>query len=332
MSARKLGLAMVGPAGEPTAKASELAKEAEALGYSTIWIPEVSGAGAFSMLAAQALNTSRIELATGVLPIQIRTPVTLGMEFLTLNELSGGRVVAGLGVSSPVIVERWHGAAYRRPLTAMRECVQILRELFTEGRSRFEGKIYRCDVRLTMRLRQTRRPRIFIAALNPPMLKLAGEIADGVLLNYSPPEVMAERIAAVREGAVNTGRDPEDVETSIYVRICINDDERAALSAAKRELATYAFVDAYDRMLSQYGLGEEIAEVRRLWQQGKRDQAPEAIRDESIRRVVTCGSADFCRDRLAKFRAAGITHPVVFPIGPDIKQDFEATMRTMADG
>ena len=95
------------------------------------------------------MRTSTAELAHGVVPIQIRTPGAMAMGYLTINELSGGRVIAGLGVSSPVIVERWHGAVYRKPVTAMRECVTIMRQLFTEGRSKFAGEVYKCDFRLS---------------------------------------------------------------------------------------------------------------------------------------------------------------------------------------
>ena len=113
-----------------------------------MWIAEVSGPDAFVSLAALAVNTRKAELATGVIPIQIRTPGAMAMGFLTINELSGGRAIAGLGVSSPIIVERWHGASYRKPVTAMRECVTIMRQLFTEGRSKFQGEVYKSDFKL----------------------------------------------------------------------------------------------------------------------------------------------------------------------------------------
>ena len=114
------------------------------------------------------MATRRVDLATGVVPIQIRTPGVLAMEAMALNELSGGRAIAGLGVSSPVIVERWHGASYRKPVTAMRECVHIMRELFTKGRCKFEGKLYKCDFRHSLVIGAPRPPRIYLAALNPP--------------------------------------------------------------------------------------------------------------------------------------------------------------------
>jgi probable F420-dependent oxidoreductase len=329
----KLGLATLALSGSPLRQFSALAREAEELGYTSLWVPEVAGPDALVGLTVCALATSRVELATGVLPIQIRTPGVMAMGFLTLNELSGGRAIAGLGVSSPVIVERWHGASYAKPVTAMRECITIMRQLFSEGRSKFEGTVYKSDFRLGMRRSQAHPPRIYIAALNSPMLRLAGEVADGVLLNYSPPEAMAPMIAEIRGAAGKAGRGPEAVDIGIYVRMCITDDEPRAVDAFKRELATYAFVDAYNKMFSRYGLADELAEVRRLWKEGKREQAPDAISEASARKIAVFGLASTGRDYIARFREAGVTHPVVFPIGPGntIARDFPNTMRALAN-
>jgi 5,10-methylenetetrahydromethanopterin reductase len=329
---RKLGLATLSLSASPLSQFSSLAREAEDLGYTSLWVPEVSGPDAFVCLTACALATSKAELATGVIPIQIRTPGVMAMGFLTLNEMSGGRAIAGLGVSSPVIVERWHGAKYVKPVTAMRECITIMRQLFTEGRSKFEGEIYRSDFRLGMRLTQKQPPRIYIAGLNAPMLRLAGAMADGVLMNYSPPEAIAPMVEEIRRGAVEAGRDPNAVDIGIYIRMCITSDEEKAVEAFKRELASYAFVDAYNKMFARYGMADELAEVRKLWREGKRDTAPGAISNASARKIAAFGPAEVGRDFVARFRAAGVTHPVVFPIGPGatIARDFPTTMRALA--
>jgi probable F420-dependent oxidoreductase len=309
-----------------------LSQEAEESGYSSVWVAEVTGPNAFVALAPCAMATKRVDLATGVVPIQIRTPGVLAMEALAVNELSGGRAIAGLGVSSPVIVERWHGVSYRKPVTAMRECVHIMRELFTNGCCKFEGKVYKCDFRLSFVTKAPRAPRIYLAALNPPMLRLAGEVADGVLLNYSPPEALAAMIAEVRAGAEQAGRNPAEVDISIYLRMCITEEEDKALESFKRELAGYAFVDSYNQMFARYGLGDQFAEIRRLWREGKRDEAHKALSDADMRRIGAFGTARSGRDFVERFRAAGVTHPVIFPIGPGrtAERDFLNTMRAMA--
>src|SRR5271166_3664494 len=283
---QKLGLQTnVGVGADALAGRLALVREAEDLGYSSLWIAEVSGPDAFVSLAALAVNTRKAELATGVIPIQIRTPGAMAMGFLTINELSGGRAIAGLGVSSPIIVERWHGASYRKPVTAMRECVTIMRQLFTEGKSKFEGEVYKSDFRLGMRVPK-RPPKIYLAALNAPMLQLAGELADGVLMNYSPPEAMPAMIKEIHAGAQKAGRNPADIDVGIYIRMCITEEESKAVDQFRRELATYAFVDSYNKMFARYGLADEFAEVRRLWKEGKRDEAPKAISDASARKIA----------------------------------------------
>jgi probable F420-dependent oxidoreductase len=329
--AKQLGLHLsIG--GGAHAERLALAKNAEDLGYSSLWVAEVSGPDALVTLGALAVQTSKAELATGIVPMQIRTPGVNAMAFLTIHELSGGRAIAGLGVSSPIIVERWHGASYRKPVTAMRECVTIMRQLFTEGKSKFAGEIYKSDFRLGMRLTQKRPPKIYLAGLNAPMLRLAGELADGVLMNYSPPEAMPAMIEEIHAGAKKAGRNPADIDVGVYVRMCITDEESKAIDQFRRELATYAFVDSYNKMFARYGLADEFAEVRRLWKEGKRDEAPHAISDASARRIAAFGPPQVGRDFVAKFRAAGVTHPVVFPIGPGatIARDADHTMRALA--
>ncbi len=327
----KLGI-QISLGGGPVRERIALANEAENLGYSSLWVAEVAGPDAIASLGALALATSKADLATGVIPIQIRTPGAMAMSFVTINEFSQGRAIAGLGVSSPIIVERWHGASYHRPLTAMRECVTIMRQLFTEGRSKFKGEVYTSDFKLGMRTTAPRPPRIYLAGLNAPMLRLAGEVADGVLMNYSPPDAMEWMIEAIREGEKHAHRAPGSVDIGIYARMCITPDPDKAIQAFKRELAGYAFVDNYNKMFARYGLKEEFAEVRRLWQAGKRDEAPEAISDASARKIAAFGPAEAGREFIARFRAAGVTHPVVFPIGPGAThaRDYTTTMRALA--
>jgi 5,10-methylenetetrahydromethanopterin reductase len=328
---KKLGL-QTSLTGGPLNDRFALLRKAEEAGYTAFWIAEVAGPDALVSLGALALNTKTAELATGVIPIQIRTPGTIAMGFLTINELSGGRAIAGLGVSSPVIVERWHGAWYRKPITAMRECVTIMRQLFTEGRSKFEGEVYKSDFRLSMRATAPRPPRIYLAALNEPMLHLAGEVADGVLMNYSPPEAIPPMIEHIRAGALAAGRDPKAIDVGIYVRMCITEEEDKAVDSFRRELAGYAFVDSYNKMFARYGLADEFEAVRKLWREGKRDEASKQISEASCRKIAVFGPAKAGRDFVARFREAGVTHPVVFPIGPGqtAARDYPNTVRALA--
>jgi alkanesulfonate monooxygenase SsuD/methylene tetrahydromethanopterin reductase-like flavin-dependent oxidoreductase (luciferase family) len=214
----------------------------------------------------------------------------------------------------------------------MRECVTIKRQLFTEGRSKFQGEVYKSDFKLSMRMTAPHPPKIYLAGLNAPMLRLAGEVADGVLMNYSPPEAIAPMVQHIAEGAKAAGRDPSAVDVGIYIRMCITEDEDKAVDSFRRELAGYAFVDSYNKMFARYGLAAEFDEVRRLWKEGKRDEAPKAISEASCRKIAVFGNAKAGRGFVAKFRAAGVTHPVVFPIGPaaTTARDYPNTMRALA--
>jgi alkanesulfonate monooxygenase SsuD/methylene tetrahydromethanopterin reductase-like flavin-dependent oxidoreductase (luciferase family) len=138
-------------------------------------------------------------------------------------------------------------------------------------------------------------------------------------------------IAEVRAGAEQAGRNPAEVDIAIYLRMCITEEEDKALESFKRELAGYAFVDSYNQMFARYGLGDQFAEVRKLWREGQRDDAHKALSDADMRRIGAFGSAKSGRDFLARFRAAGVTHPVVFPVGPGrtAERDFQNTMRAM---
>lgn len=330
MADLKLGIAMTDPFSEPTPAAAKIAKEAEDLGYSSLWVAEFAGPDAIMTLTYHAMHTSRILLGTGVLPIQIRTPAVMGMAFLTLNEISGGRAIAGIGVSSPGLVETSHGASYRKPVTAMREYVRILRQFFTEGRAKFEGEIYRTNLRLGMHLTQTQRPRIYMAALNPPMVKLAGQVADGVLFNFCPPEMVADRIKIVRDAAAVAGRNPDDVDIAMYAFMYVMEDRAAALKNLKGFISNYAFLPNYDRMFSSFGFGEELAEVRRLVKSGKRDTAYQAISDASAYRLAAFGSFDAGREWVARCRAAGVTHPIVWALGETTEKQFGEMVRALA--
>jgi alkanesulfonate monooxygenase SsuD/methylene tetrahydromethanopterin reductase-like flavin-dependent oxidoreductase (luciferase family) len=330
MADRKLGLAMTGPFSEPTPAASAVAKEAEDLGYSSIWVAEFAGPDAIITLTYHAMHTSKVMLGTGVLPIQIRTPGVMGMAFLTLNEVSGGRAAAGIGVSSPGLVETSHGAAYRKPITAMREYVQILRQFFTEGRAKFDGQVYRTNLRLQMHLTQKQRPRIYMAALNPPMVKLAGELADGVLFNFCPPEMVGGRIALVREAAAAAGRNPDDVDVAMYAFMYVMDDRAAALENLKRFVSNYAFLPNYSRMFGTFGFGDELEEVRQRVKAGKRDTAYQAISDASCYRLAAFGGFDAGRQWIARCRAAGVTHPIVWALGETSSTKFTDMIRAVA--
>jgi probable F420-dependent oxidoreductase len=312
----------------------ELAQEAERLGYRSLWTGEVSGADALTVLSAYATVTSRVQLGTAVIAIQTRTPVMTAMSFATLHALSGGRAIIGLGVGSPIIAERWHGVPYPPALTAMREAVTIMRQVLRGERTNFEGKYYRSKgFQLGMSLPKDKPVPIYLAALNPAMLRLAGEIADGVLFNYSPAAALGPMIADVRKGAEAAKRDPNTLDYAMYVRCCVTDDVPAAVQAYKRELSSYGFVEPYVRMFTRYGFGNDMQGFRKLWQEGKRDEAVQCISDQMAHTLAAIGPKEKGREYIRACRAAGLTHPILFPIGApkNAPTELPRTLQELAD-
>ena len=181
-------------------------QQAETSGYEGIWVPEVMGTDAFTVLAAASQVTQRLRLGTGIVPIYTRTPTTLAMTIATLDALSGGRAVLGLGVSSEIIIGAWHGLPFPKPLGAMREAVDIIRRLLRNERVTAEGAFFRVrNLRPNVPVPSDRTIPIYIGALNPGMLRLAGAIADGVILNWMPAAHVPRAIEAIAAGAQRAG-------------------------------------------------------------------------------------------------------------------------------
>jgi probable F420-dependent oxidoreductase len=289
-------------------------QQAEVSGYEGIWVPEVMGTDAFTILAAASQVTQRLRLGTGIVPIYTRTPTTLAMTIATLDALSGGRAVLGLGVSSEIIIGAWHGLPFPKPLGAMHEAVDILRRLLRNERVTAEGTFFRVqNLRPNVPVSSDRTIPIYIGALNPGMLRLAGAIADGVILNWMPAAHVPRAIAAIATGAQRAGRALADIDIACYIRACVTDDLEAARQWIRRELTGYALVEAYHAYFTACGFGADSTACREAWQQGDRAGATRCISDTMVHAMAAIGSAEACRTQLAAFVEAGATLPIVFP-------------------
>jgi alkanesulfonate monooxygenase SsuD/methylene tetrahydromethanopterin reductase-like flavin-dependent oxidoreductase (luciferase family) len=209
--------------------AVEVARQAEALGYSSFWTAEVNAVEAFSLLGAVGASTTSLGLGTGVVALQLRTPPLLAMAAATLQTLCPDRdVCVGIGISSPVVAGQWHGAEYGdRPLAQTREFVTLLQQCLSGERVDFDGDHYRVSrFRLMVPLGE-RRPKVVVGALNEGMLRLAGEVADGVLLNYLPASHVPWSVEQVRKGG----------NATIYAYVHVGVADRAhGLPLARRDL------------------------------------------------------------------------------------------------
>ncbi len=295
----------------------DLAGEVEARGYDTIWVGEAGGADAITPMALLAAATRRIRLATGVLPFQTRTPTLLAQTFATLGHIAPGRIGLGLGVSSPIIVGQWHGLPFERPLAQLREAVSLIRAAMSGERVSREGEFYRVKNFRLMSPAPKEPVRIYLAALGPKALELAGEVADGVLLNWIAPEGVAAAIDHLRAGAARAGRTLDGFEIAAYVRTCVTDDAEPARAGLAREITGYAIVDAYADFFRQSGFAPEVDALNAAWKAGDRAGAVSMLTPRVLHALGMVGGPDACRARLGEYAAAGLTMPVIVPISPD---------------
>jgi len=303
------GLAM------PLGEFPEIAREAESRGYRAAWVGEASGADAIVLSTLIATHTSTIRIANGVIPVQTRTPIVYGQAAATLAHLSNGRFALGLGLSSEIIVGQWHGLPFAPSIQQMREAVQVIRMTAAGERVNFEGRFYRLkNFRLALPA-PAPPPRIHLAALGPKMCELAGEVADGVLLNWIPPSAVPSSLSHVEAGAKRAGRSLADVDVAVYVRTCVTDEREPVRETLARDITGYAIVGAYGRFFAECGFAEEVEAVNTAWKAGDRAGAVKGISERVLDGLGAVGSAEFCRERLATFAQTGAT-PVVLPFAP----------------
>lgn len=318
-------LQALGPAAAPPT-----ARLASELGYRSFWTAEATGPEAFSLLAAAGAAAPDLDLGTGVLALQLRTPLLTAMGAATLAALHPDRrVLLGVGISSPVVAGRWHGAHYGdRPLAQVREYLTLVRDLLTGEAVTFDGDHYHCaKARLGVRLGE-QRPELVLGALNGGMLRLAGELADGVLLNYLPASAVDWCVEQVRAGEAAAGRSPGACTVYAFIHVGVGDRD-AAGDPARRDLFSYAVVDAYANAFSRAGFADEVASVRERHQAGDRDGAMAAVSDRMVDAIDIVGDADRVRGAVLDYVAHGVDVPVVMPLpwGPDRTAVIEATLR-----
>jgi probable F420-dependent oxidoreductase len=324
----RLGIVLAGFAGAPLADFVAVAREAEARGYHTAWLGEVSGYDAIVLSTVAVTHTRTLHVANGVLPVQTRTPVVLGMAAASLNHLAPGRFALGLGLSSRTIVEHWHGLPFSPSLGQIREAVEIVRKAASGERVSHEGKHYRVKG-----FRLTSPPpaapvRVYLAALGPEMLELAGEVADGVLLNWIPPEAVPASIEHLKAGAARAGRTLDGFEIAGFVRTCVTGDTPAARDTLARDITGYATVDVYAAFFRTAGYADEVTQVGAAWGAGDRSAAVKKISPRMLDGLGVVGDEAFCRARIAEFARSGLTQPVIVPFAP-AGAGREALLRTL---
>jgi probable F420-dependent oxidoreductase len=294
-----------------------LAREVETRGYGTAWMGEAAGTDAVTTMTLMAAHTTRLKVATGVLPIQTRTPVVLGMTAATLGHIAPGRFSLGLGVSSRAIVEQWNGLPFVPGLAQMREAVHVIRGVLSGERVNFEGRFYKIRNFRLMIPPPPQPVRIVLAALGDEALRLAGEIADGVLMNWIGPETVPHAVAEVEAGAKRAGRTLADFEIGAFIRTCVTDAPEPARQALARDITGYTTVDAYAAYFRASGFADDIDAAQTAWKAGDRAGAVGQLSPRLLDALGVVGPEPYCRERIAEFARVGLTMPVVVPFAPD---------------
>ncbi|HUF94105.1 MAG TPA: LLM class flavin-dependent oxidoreductase [Candidatus Limnocylindria bacterium] len=287
---------------------------AESLGYESAWVAEGHTGDQFAILAACAIATTRIRLGTAISSVFVRSAPTIAMAAATVDELSGGRFILGLGTSHREQVEPEHGVLFDRPTARLRDTVAIVRGLLAEGAVSHRGEtvtIERFDLWFP-----PLRPRlpIYVAALFPKMMEVTGEIADGVLLTW--PTLEAPRHAAehVARGAARAGRPSEAIDVASLVPCVVAATRQDALAQMRPSVAFYGgYFPRYNRLLAASGFPDVAAAIKADWDAGRRDAAVRRVPDELIDTVAIAGTAAQCRQRLDRYRDAGLRLPIVSP-------------------
>jgi F420-dependent oxidoreductase-like protein len=300
---------------------------AERLGLDAAYATHIAGRDSLTTLMAYAGASQRIRLGTGVVPIFSRTPATMAQTAATIDEASGGRMVLGLGISHRVTVEHWHGAKLTKPVTQMREYVAAVRAIL-RGETPPDSEHFPTQFRFMGYGARAEMP-IYVAALSPNMLRLAGEIADGVMLWLCNPDYIRDVVVpAVGEGAERGGRSLDGFDVVAAVPVALTEDPNAARAALRQDLVPYASLPFYRAMLERSGFGDELAAFDEGMAAGDAERAKAGLSDRMLAALAGVGSADDVRAVVERYRQAGATSPCV---GGLPGTDFDAALQAVAE-
>jgi F420-dependent oxidoreductase-like protein len=304
----------------------EMAKEADKLGYDSIWAAEAYGSDAATVLAWMAAYVHHAKLASGIFQMPARTPAMTAMTAATLDNMTNGRFILGLGISGPQVVEGWHGQAFEKPLARAREYVEIVRKALARETLTYDGEFYKLPrpggpgkpLKLIIKPVQERIP-IYLAAIGPKNTALAAEIADGWLPTLFAPEHADAFRPFLEEGAARAGRSLEDLEVTPQVSIGIYDDVAHARNFMRPYLALYVGGmgsrerNFYNQLVTRYGYGDAAKEIQDLYLSGRQADAMAAIPDDLIDKVALTGPKEKVKERLDAYRDAGVKTLLVTP-------------------
>ena len=286
------------------AELADIAREAETLGYTDAWSFEVDGVDCFAPLAVVGLAT-RMRVGTAIANVFTRGPATLALSAAGLAEIAPGRFCLGIGAGSEPIVEAWNGGRFARPATRVRETAAFLRRAFAGERVVFRGETFSVDGFRLSRPLAAPVP-IHVAALRPGMLRVAGEVADGAILNWLAAEDVPKSVAVAREAAARAGRDPRALEFTARLMVNVDPPGPASDAVVRRQITAYLNVPVYRAFHEWLGRSEALGPMWRAWEQGDRKTAVAAVPERVMDDLILRGSMDEIRAHVRRYLDAGI--------------------------
>jgi F420-dependent oxidoreductase-like protein len=321
----------------------EIVQEAEKLGYDSVWAAEAYGSDTATVLAWLAGQTSTIRLGSGIFQMPGRSAAMTAMTAATIDQLSGGRMILGIGSSGPQVAEGWHGQRFAKQLQRTREYVAVVRKALARERLEFHGETIELPLpdgpgkalKLTIAPVQENIP-VYLAAIGPKNTALAGEIADGWIPTLFSPEHVSELRPLLQEGAGRAGRSLDGFDIAPTVNVFVTDDLQAARDAMRPFIALYVGgmgsrkQNFYNNLVCRYGFEADAKVIQDFYLEGKREEAMAAIPDALIDMVSLCGPRDVVRERLAVYRDAGVGTLGITPIAFN-KDDRLEQLRLVAE-
>ena len=315
----KVGLTIPYTDDVPREATRAFVQAADRLGYDAIWVAEAYGWDAFTVLTEIACQTERIKLATGIVNVFSRSPALIAQTAASLDRISGGRFVLGLGTSGHQVISGWHGVPFERGVRRMRETIEIVRTVLRRDRLVYDGEIFHLDMGLKLITHPPRdRIPIYLAALTPSGVALAGELADGWLpVFFSPRHFDTVIRPQLEKGAARAGRPLSDLSICVSQPVVVTDDVEAGRDAVRPHLALYIGGmgsrerNYYNQLFCQYGYEAEARRIQDLYLSRHREEAMEALTPEMIDLVTIIGPPDECRRRLAELEQLGVAEVAI---------------------
>ena len=310
----------------------ELAKTAEEKGYESFWITEGSGRDSISQLAVVAANTSDIRLGTGIVNIYSRSPSLMAMTAASMDDISQGRFILGLGAGHKQTIEGNHGVPLLKPATRMRDYISIVKSALKGGQVAYQGGAVSVSAfTLAMKPFRSSLP-VYVATLGGPMAEVAGEVADGVVPLLASPEGIQELVSGIKMGAERVGRSPSEVDVACFIIAAASHDASAAEAEARRQIARYARLPFYQKMMRISGFEPEMEVIAKAWVEGNGAEVPGLISDRMLDSLALIGNPEDWTDSVQRFVDAGVTLPIVYAaaVGEDALGSLQDALNPLA--